>query len=131
MYMLLYDLFSDIIKIDNVLLIVKNIGVVSEIRAPNKIKQKEKWITIGENDDPAHMHINSELIKSAKFIQEEKPERVSYSIHFYDDEENRVVAAFFTKMYDDSKKLIENRKLEYDTLRDKYSAFIDFKKNLV
>ena len=131
MYMLLYDLFSDIIKIDNVLLIVKNNGVVSEIRAPNKIKQKEKWITIGENDDPAHMHINSELIKSAKFIQEEKPERVSYSIHFYDDEENRVVAAFFTKMYDDSKKLIENRKLEYDTLRDKYSAFIDFKKNLV
>ena len=131
MYMLLYDLFSDIIKIDNVLLIVKNIGVVSEIRAPNKIKQKEKWITIGENDDPAHMHINSELIKSAKFIQEEKPERVSYSIHFYDDEENRVVAAFFTKMYDDSKKLIQNKKLEYDTLRDKYSAFIDFKKNLV
>ena len=45
--------------------------------------------------------------------------------------ENRVVAAFFTKMYDDSKKLIQNRKLEYDTLRDKYSAFIDFKKNLV
>ena len=131
MYMLLYDLFSDIIKIDNVLLIVKNIGVVSEIRAPNKIKQKEKWITIGENDDPAHMHINSELIKSAKFIQEEKPERVSYSIHFYDDEENRVVAAFFTKMYDDSKKLIQNKKLEYDTLRDKYSAFVDFKKNLV
>ena len=131
MYMLLYDLFSDIIKIDDVLLIVKNSGVVSEIRAPNKIKQKEKWITIGENDDPAHMHINSDLIKSAKFIQEEKPERISYSIHFYDDDENRVVAAFFTKMYDDSKKLIQNRKLEYDALRDKYSAFIDFKKNLV
>ena len=97
MYMLLYDLFSDIIKIDNVLLIVKNNGVVSEIKAPNKIKQKEKWITIGENDDPAHMHINSELIKSAKFIQEEKPERVSYSIHFYDDERKSCRCSFLYK----------------------------------
>ena len=128
--MLLYDFLSDLIKIDNILLIVKNNGVVSEIKAPNKIKHKEKWITIGENDDPAHLHINSELINSAKFIQEEKPQRVSYSIHFYDDDENRVIAAFFTKMYDDSKKLIQNRKSEYDALCSKYSAFIEFKKNL-
>ena len=128
MYMLLYDLLSDLIKIENVLLIVKNNGVVSEIRATDKIKQKDKWITIGENDDPAHMHINSELIKSARFIQEEKPERVSYSIHFYDDDKNRVVAAFFTKMYDDSKKLIQSRKYEYDALCDKYSSFVEFKK---
>ena len=126
MYMLLYDLLSDLVKIDNILLIVKNNGAVSEIRATDKIKQKEKWITIGENDDPAHMHINSELIKSAKFIQEERPERISFSVQFYDDNENRVVAAFFTKMYDDSKKIISNRKSVYDALCDKYSPIIKF-----
>lgn len=26
---------------------------------------------------PAHMHVDSELIKSVKFVKEEKPERIS------------------------------------------------------
>jgi putative heme iron utilization protein len=120
-------LLSDIIANDDVLLIVKNSGVISEIRSNSlSIKQKEKWITIGDNDGPAHMHVNSELIKSVEFVQEIKSERTSFSVQFFDEHGERVLAAFFTKMYDDSKKLIIARKKTYDYLNQKFPSKIKF-----
>ena len=80
------------------------------------IRQKEKWITIGDNDGPAHMHINSEMIKSAEFLQEQRPDKISFSVRFFDENDERIVAAFFTKMYDESKNLISVRKDLYDSL---------------
>jgi len=32
--------------------------------------KKEQWITIGDNDGPAYMHMNSKTIKSMEFILE-------------------------------------------------------------
>ena len=123
--MKLFDILSDVLKVDYVLLVVKNSGAVSEIRSDSLgIRQKEKWITIGENDGPAHMHINSEIIDSAKFVEEEKPERTSFSVRFFDKNKERILAAFFTKMYDESKHLISERKKVYDDLKEKYSAKI-------
>ncbi len=125
--MLLLDLLSDVIKVNDVLLIVKSNGAVSEVRSNSlNIKQKEKWITIGDNDGPAHMHIDSELIASAEFVQEKKPERTSFSVRFFDKNNERVLAAFFTKMYDESKMLIPERKKIYDELEGKYSLKILF-----
>ena len=67
---MLFELLSDIIKVDDVLLITKNIGTTCEIRSNHlTIRQKEKWITIGDNDGPAHMHVNSEMIKSAELFK--------------------------------------------------------------
>ncbi len=124
---MLIELLSDLVKIDDILLIIKNDGAVSEIRSNSlSIRQKEKWITIGDNDGPAHMHINSELIKSAEFVQEEKPERTSFSVRFFNENGERVLAAFFTKMYDESKNLISERKKVYDKLNQKYSSKIQF-----
>jgi len=124
---MLFELLSDIIANDDVLLIVKNSGVISEIRSNSlSIKQKEKWITIGDNDGPAHMHVNSELMKSVEFVQEIKSERTSFSVQFFDEHGERVLAAFFTKMYDDSKKLIIARKKTYDYLNQKFSSKIKF-----
>ena len=124
---MLFELLSDIIKVDDVLLITKNIGATCEIRSNSlTIRQKEKWITIGDNDGPAHMHINSEIIKSAEFIKEQRPDRISFSIRFFDIDNERLVAAFFTKMYDESKNLISERKVLYDSLHDKYSSKIKF-----
>jgi len=129
---LLLELLSELLKIDDVLLIIKNNGAVSEIRSNSlSIRQKEKWITIGDNDGPAHMHIDSELITSAEFVQEEKPEHTSFSIRFYNKTGDRIMAAFFTKMYDKSKKLIYERKKVYDELNQRYGSSISFKKNLV
>ena len=124
---MLFELLSDLLEIDDVLLIVKNSGVVSEVRSNSLgIRQKEKWITIGDNDGPAHIHVDSELIKSAEFVQEEKPERTSYSMRFYNETGERILAAFFTKMYDESKNLILERKKVYDKLNQKYGSSIKF-----
>jgi len=124
---LLFELLSDIIKIDDVLIITKNIGATCEIRSNSlSIRQKEKWITIGDNDGPAHMHINSEMIDSAEFIQEQKPDKISFSVRFFDKSDDRVIAAFFTKMYDESKNLISSRKELYESLDQKYSSKIKF-----
>ncbi|MGY5150094.1 MAG: ChuX/HutX family heme-like substrate-binding protein [Candidatus Nitrosopumilus sp. bin_68KS] len=124
---MLFELLSEIVENDNVLLIVKNNGATSETRSNSlSIRQKEKWITIGDNDGPAHMHVNSEIIKSAKFVQDVRPERTSFSVQFFDDHGERVLSAFFTKMYDESKKLIPTRKKAYDTLNQKYSSKIKF-----
>jgi putative heme iron utilization protein len=124
--MMLFDLLSDLVKINDILLIVKNIGAVSEVRGPLSIRQKEKWITIGENDGPAHLHINSELIKSAEFVEEEKPERTSFSVRFLDKNHDRILAIFFTKMYDDSKQLLPERQKIYDQLKQKFTSKIKF-----
>jgi len=125
--LLLLELLSDIVKIDDILIIVRNAGAISEVRSNSlSIRQKEKWITIGDNDGPAHMHIDSELIKSAEFVQEEKPERTSFSVRFFNKNGERVLAAFFTKMYDESKTLISERKKVYDELNQKYSSKIKF-----
>ena len=124
---MLLDLLSDLIQVDDVLLITKNIGAVSEVRSNSlSIRQKEKWITIGDNAGPAHIHVDSELVVSAEFIQEEKPERISFSVRFLDKNHERIFAAFFTKMYDESKTLIPERKKIYDQLNKKYSSKINF-----
>ena len=125
--MLLLELLSDLIKIDDILLIIKNNGATSEIRSNSlSIRQKDKWITIGDNDGPAHMHLNSELIKFAEFIQEQRPEKISFSVRFFDESGERILAAFFTKMYDDSKQLVAERKKLYDQLNQKFTSKIKF-----
>ena len=124
---MLLELLSDLIKIDDILLIIKNNGATSEIRSNSlSIRKKDKWITIGDNDGPAHLHLNSELIKSAEFIQEQKPEKISFSVRFFDESGERILAAFFTKMYDDSKQLVAERKKLYDQLNQKFTSKIKF-----
>ena len=125
--MLLLDILSDLLKINDVLLIIKNTAAVSEIKSNSlSIKQKEKWITLGDNDGPSHMHINTELISSVEFVEEEKSDRTSFSVRFFDQKGERVLGAFFTKMYDQNNKLVIERKKTYDNLRQKYNSKINF-----
>ena len=120
---MLYEILSDLVKIENVLFIVKSNGAVSEIRSNMlNIRQKEKWINIGENDGPCHMHVNSELIKKAEFVKEQKPERISFSVRFYDENDERVLAAFITKMYDNTMNIIPERLKSYEGLFEKYGS---------
>ena len=120
---MLYEILADLVKIENVLFVVKSNGAVSEIRSNMlNIRQKEKWINIGENDGPCHMHVNSELIKKAEFVKEQKPERISFSVRFYDENDERVLAAFITKMYDDKMNIIPERLKSYEELFEKYGS---------
>ena len=95
---MLKDLLSDIVRVDDVLMIVKSNGATSEIRSNSlSIRQKEQWITIGENDGPCHMHVNNDMIKNAEFVVEEKPERTSYSVRFFDEKWCACSCMFFYK----------------------------------
>ena len=121
----MFEILSDLVKIDDILFIVKNPSVTSEIKSNSlHIKQRENWITIGRQDDPAHMHINSQTIKTIEFIQEEKPERISFSVRFFDNKGDRTLAAYFTKMYDDKQIINISRKKIYDNLHQKYGSII-------
>ncbi len=123
MVCMLYEILADLVKIENVLFVVRSNGAVSEIRSNVlNIRQKEKWINIGENDGPCHMHVNSELIKRAEFVKEQKPERTSFSVRFYDENDERVLAAFITKMYDDEMNIIPERLKSYEELFEKYGS---------
>ena len=124
---ILFEILSDLVKIKDVLFVVKSSAVTSEIRSNSlSIHQREKWVTIGENDGPCHMHVNSELIKKAEFITKKLPERTSYSIQFFDSENERVLAGFFTKMYDGDKNLDQIRMKLYEELLQKYGRIIEF-----
>ena len=122
---MLFEILSDLVKIDDILFIIKNSSATSEIRSNSlHIKQREDWITIGGNEDPAHMHIKLQTIKTIEFIQEEKPERTSFSVRFFDIHGDRVLAAFFTKMYDDKHILNISRKKTFDDLFQRYGPLI-------
>lgn len=122
---MLKEILTDMTKIDDILFVVKNDCAVSEIRSNSlDLHQKEKWITIGDNEGPCHMHVNSENIKKIKFVTEQKPERTSFSVRFFDNDGERVLAAFFTKMYDEGKNLDQKRKQLYDGLVAKYGSDI-------
>ena len=120
---MLKDLLSDIIKIDDILIIVKNDGAIIEMRSNSlNIRQKEKWITIGDNDGPCHMHIDSSLITEARFVQEKRTDRTSYSIRFFDKEGEKRFSTVFAKMYDEKLNLNPQRKKLYDDLFEKYGS---------
>ena len=120
---LLKEILCDLTCVDDVLFIVKSNGVVSEIRSNSlEIKENEKWITLGDNDGPCHMHVNSELIKRAEFVKEQKPDKISFSVRFFDENNERVLAGFITKMYDENKNLKPERLRLYDNLFAKYGS---------
>ena len=120
---MLKDLLSDIIKIDDILVIVRNDGAIIEMRSNSlNIRQKEKWITIGDNDGPCHMHIDSSLITEARFVQEKRTDRTSYSIRFFDKDGEKRFSTVFAKMYDEKLNLNPQRKKLYDDLFEKYGS---------
>jgi len=127
MIRMLKDLLADIVRVDDVLLIVKNNGVTSEMRSNSlSIRQKEQWITMGENEGPCHMHVNVDIIKNVEFVMEKKPDRTSYSVRFFDENGTRVLGCFFTKMYDQSKKIKLEREKLYTEIQEKYGQKIQY-----
>lgn len=120
---MLKDLLSDIIKLDDILIIVRTEGAIIEMRSNSlDIRQKEKWITIGDNGGPCHMHIDSAEISEARFIEEQKPDRISYSIRFFDRDGKKQFSTVFAKMYDKEMNLNLSRKKLYDDLFLKHGS---------
>lgn len=120
---MLKDLLLDIIKINDVLIILRSEGAIIEMRSNSlTISQSDKWITLGDNDGPCHMHIDSSMISEARFIKEQKTDRISFSIRFFDKNGEKQFSAVFAKMYDKEMNLNTNRKILYDDLFQKYGS---------
>lgn len=120
---MLKDLLSDIIKIDDILIIVRSQGAIIEMRSNSlDIRQKDRWITIGDNDGPCHMHIDVNNIAKAQFMQEQRTDRTSYSIRFFDKDGEKQFSAVFSKMYDEGMNLKPERKKLYYNLFQKYGS---------
>ena len=120
---MLKEILSDIIKIDDILIIVRTEGAIIEMKSNSlSIRQKDKWITIGENDGPGHMHIDSNIISEARFIKEQKSDRLSFSIRFFDKNGEKQFSTVFAKMYDKEMNLNLTRKKLYEDLYNKYGS---------
>ncbi|MGI0008715.1 MAG: ChuX/HutX family heme-like substrate-binding protein [Nitrosopumilaceae archaeon] len=120
---MLKDLLSDIVQIDNILLIVRTGGAITEMRSNLlNIRQKDNWITIGDNDGPCHMHVDTNTVAKAQFVKEQKENRTSYSIRFFDKQGEKIMSAVFSKMYDDNMNIKPDRIKMYDDLFQKYGS---------
>ena len=80
---MLKDLLSDIVKINDVLLIVRTGGAITEMRSNSlNLRQKDNWITIGDNAGPCHMHVDTNTVAKAHFVKEKKrkPDKLQHQI---------------------------------------------------
>ena len=120
---MLTELLSDMLQINDILFIVRTDGAITEMRSNSlKLKQKDNWITIGENDGPCHMHVDSNTVSRAQFVKEQKEDRTSYSIRFFDKDGQNLMSAVFSKMYDEKMNLKPERRKIYDDLFQKYGS---------
>ena len=120
---MLKDLLSDLVKIDNILLIVRTGGAITEMRSNSlNIRQKDNWITIGDNDGPCHMHIDTNMVSKAQFVKEPKENRTSFSIRFFDKDGQKLMSAVFSKMYDDEMNIKPDRLNLYESTFQKYGS---------
>ncbi|HLC09514.1 MAG TPA: ChuX/HutX family heme-like substrate-binding protein [Nitrosopumilaceae archaeon] len=120
---MLNELLSDISKINDILFIVRTGGAIIEMRSNSlKLRQKDNWITIGDNDGPCHMHLDSSTVSKAQFVKEQKEDRTSYSIRFFDKDGQKLMSAIFSKMYDEKMNIRQERKKLYDDLFQKHGS---------
>ena len=120
---MLKDLLSDIVQIDDILFIVRTGGAITEMRSNSlNLRQKDNWITIGDNEGPCHMHVDTNTVTKAQFIKEQKENRTSYSIRFFDKQGEKLMSTVFSKMYDDNMNIKPDRTKLYDDLFLKYGS---------
>ena len=117
------ELVSDILKIENIMFSVSSGSGICEVRCEKDlpVRVSDKWLTIGNDDKPWHIHLNLENITMAKFVIEERQSGMNgYSIRFYDSQGNIIMRANFVKMYDDDHVLIPKKYDKYNELFIKY-----------
>jgi hypothetical protein len=125
-YDLAYQLISDILSQQDILLSVKSgYGSIAEARVEEGLpfRIKDKWATIGGEDRPWHIHLNMDEVIEARFVKEPKSDgKQSYSIRFFDSKGNLSMRANFTKMYDGNGNLLKERLAIFDRIYIKYGS---------
>src|SRR6187397_1990855 len=120
---LIKELVTDILDIDNIMFSVNSGSGICEVKSERglPLRVKDKWLTIGNDDKPWHIHLNLENVTMAKFVIEERQSGMNgYSIRFYDSQGNIIMRANFVKMYDDDHTLIPKKYDKFNELFIKY-----------
>ena len=124
-YDIAYQLISDILSQQDILLSVNSGSGISEARVEKELpfRIREKWATIGDEDRPWHIHLNMDEIVQARFVKEARSDgRQSYSIRFFDLKGNLSMRANFTKMYDSNGNLVKEKVAKFDEMYTKYGS---------
>jgi putative heme iron utilization protein len=120
---LIKELVSDILSLDDIMFSVNSGSGICEVRNERglPVRINDKWMTIGQEDKPWHIHLNLQNVTTAKFVKETRQSGASgYSIRFFDSNGNIALRANFVKMYDDSGNLLSAKTRSYDELYIKY-----------
>ena len=122
-YGVIKELVSDILKIENIMFSISSGSGICEVKCEKDlpVRVSDKWLTIGNEVKPWHIHLNLESVTTAKFIIEERQNGMNgYSIRFFDSQGNIIMRANFVKMYDGNGNLISKKYERYDELFTKY-----------
>ncbi|MGA7692853.1 MAG: ChuX/HutX family heme-like substrate-binding protein [Nitrososphaeraceae archaeon] len=124
-YDLAYQLISDILSQQDILLSVNSGSSIAEARVEKALpfRIREKWATIGDENRPWHIHLNMKEVVQVRFVKEPRSDgRQSYSIRFFDSNGNLSMRANFTKMYDSSGNLVKEKAAKFDEIYTKYGS---------
>jgi putative heme iron utilization protein len=124
-YDLAYQLISDILSQQDILLSVNSGSSISEARVEKALpfRIREKWATIGDENRPWHIHLNMKEVVEARFVKEPRSDgRQSYSIRFFGSNGNLSMRANFTKMYDSNGNLVKEKAAKFDEIYTKYGS---------
>ena len=120
---LIYELVSDLLDIDDIMLSVNSGSGICEVRPERglPVRIKDKWMTIGKEENHWHIHLNLDNVKTARFVTEIRDSGMNgYSVRFFDSKGNIVMRANFVKMYDDNGNLRSANLNIYNELFTKY-----------
>ncbi len=124
-YDISYQLISDILSQQDILLSVNSGSGISEARVGKGLpfRIREKWGTIGDENGPWHIHLNMDEVVQARFAKEARSDgRQSYSIRFFDPKGNLSMRANFTQMYDSNGNLVKEKVAKFDEMYTKYGS---------
>jgi hypothetical protein len=124
-YDLAYQLISDILSQQDILLSVNSGSSIAEARVEKALpfRIREKWATIGDENRPWHIHLNMKEVVQVRFVKEPRSDgRQSYSIRLFDLNGNLSMRANFTKMYDSSGNLVKEKAAKFDEIYTKYGS---------
>lgn len=122
---LAYELITDILAQDNILLSVNSGSGICEARVEKGLpfRIREKWATIGEENRPWHIHLNMDEVREARFVREARTDgKYSYSIRFFDSKGNLSMRANFIKMHDVNGNLIKDKIDRFEEIYKKYGS---------
>jgi len=126
-YDLAYQLISDILSQQDILLSVnRGSGSIAETRIEKGLpfRIKDKWVTIGDENRPWHIHLNMDEVVEARFVKEIRSSdgRQSYSIRFFDSKGGLSLRANFTKLYDSKGNMVKEKVARFDKIYTKYGS---------